>query len=73
MFTWDFWKAVLIRAIRTFAEAALAYIGTGAVVLKDVDWLAAASAGAFGFVCAVLLAVATGIPEAEKRPELPDE
>ena len=73
MFTWDFWKAVLIRAIRTFAEAALAYIGTGAVVLKDVDWLAAASAGAFGFVCAVLLAVATGIPDAEKRPELPDE
>ena len=73
MFTWEFWKAVLIRAIRTFAEAALAYIGTGAVVLKDVDWLAAASAGAFGFVCAVLLAVATGIPEAEKKPELPDE
>lgn len=73
MFTWEFWKAVLVRAIRTFAEAALAYIGTGAVVLKDVDWLAAASAGAFGFVCAVLLAVATGIPEAEKKPELPDE
>ena len=73
MFTWNFWKAVLIRAIRTFAEAALAYIGTGAVVLKDVDWLAAASAGAFGFICAVLLAVATGIPEAEKKPELPDE
>ena len=73
MFTWEFWKAVLIRAIRTFAEAALAYIGTGAVVLKDVDWLAAASAGAFGFVCAVLLAIATGIPEAEKKTELPDE
>ena len=73
MFTWDFWKAVLVRAIRTFAEAALAYIGTGAVVLKDVDWLAAASAGAFGFVYAVLLAVATGIPEAAKKPELPDE
>ena len=73
MFTWEFWKAVLIRAIRTFAEAALAYIGTGAVVLKDVDWLAAASAGAFGFICAVLLAVATGIPEAEKKPEITEE
>ena len=24
----------------TFAEAALAYIGTGAVVLGDVNWLA---------------------------------
>lgn len=75
MFTWEFWKAVLVRAIRTFAEAALAYIGTGAVVLKDVDWLAAASAGAFGFVCAVLLAIAapSGIPEAAKKAELPDE
>ena len=69
MFTWEFWKATLIRAIRTFAEAALAYIGTGAIVLKDVDWLAVLSAGAFGFVCAVLMAVATGIPEAEKKAE----
>ena len=59
----------MIRAIRTFAEAALAYIGTGAIVLKDVDWLAVLSAGAFGFVCAVLMAVATGIPEAEKKAE----
>lgn len=69
MFTWEFWKAVLIRAIRTFAESALAYIGTGAVVLKDVDFLAAASAGALGFILAVLLAVSTGIPEAKKKEE----
>ena len=59
----------MIQTIRTFAEAALAYIGTGAIVLKDVDWLAVLSAGAFGFVCAVLMAVATGIPEAEKKAE----
>ena len=56
----------MIRAIRTFAESMLAFIGTGAIVLKDVDWLAALSAGALGFVLAVLLALATGIPEAEK-------
>ena len=67
MFTWGFWKATLIRAIRTFAEAMLAYIGTGAIVLKDVDWLAALSAGAMGFVIAVLMALATGIPEAPKE------
>lgn len=58
----EFWKAALIRAIRTFAESALAYIGTGAVVLGDVNWLACLSAGAFGAVCAVLLALA-GLPE----------
>lgn len=60
-------KAALIRSIRTFAEAALAYIGTGAVVLGDVNWLACLSAGGFGFVCAFLLALA-GLPEV-KKPE----
>jgi hypothetical protein len=73
---WANWaKAALIRAIRTFAEAMIAYIGTGAVVLGDVNWLAALSAGAFGFVMAVLLAL-TGLPEEEKVPETiqpPDE
>ena len=54
----------MIRAVRTFAEAALAYIGTGAVVLGDVNWLAALSAGGFGFVTAVLLAL-TGLPEVD--------
>ncbi len=61
-------KAALIRAVRTFAEAALAYIGTGAVVLGDVNWIAALSAGGFGFVCAILLAL-TGLPEVEKEEE----
>ena len=66
MIDWKKWaKAAFIRAIRTFAEAALAYIGTGAMVLGDVNWLAALSAGAFGFVTAILLAL-TGLPEVEK-------
>jgi len=72
MENWKKWlKAALIRGIRTFAEAALAYIGTGAVVLGDVNWLGALSAGAFGFVTAMLMALA-GLPEVEKT-EPPDE
>jgi len=63
-------KAALIRAIRTFAEAALAYIGTGAMVLGDVNWIAVLSAGALGFITAWLLAL-TGLPEVKKEP--PDE
>lgn len=63
MVDWKLWlKAALIRAVRTFAEAMLAYIGTGALVLGDVNWLAALSAGGFGFVTAILLAL-TGLPE----------
>ena len=61
-------KAAFIRAIRTFAESALAYIGTGALVLGDVNWLAVLSAGAFGFVTALLIAL-TGLPEVEKAEE----
>ena len=65
---WKEWaKAAIIRAVRTFAEAMLAYIGTGALVLKDVNWLAALSAGAFGFITALLLAL-TGLPEVKQQP-----
>ena len=63
--TWKFWKAALIRAVRTFAESALAYIGTGAMILQDVNWLAVLSAGALGFVIAILLALA-GLPEVDE-------
>ena len=66
------WKAALIRAIRTFAEATLAYIGTGAIGLTDVNWLAALSAGGFGFVTAILLAL-TGLPEVEPDDHLLEE
>ena len=69
MRNWKRWaEAALVRAIRTFAEAALAYIGTGAVVLGDVNWIAALSAGGFGFVCAWLLAL-TGLPEVEEEDQ----
>ena len=63
--SWKFWRAALIRAVRTFAESMIAYIGTGALVLSDVNWLAALSAGAFGFVIAILLALA-GLPEVDE-------
>ena len=72
MINWKEWaKAALIRAIRTFAEAMLAYIGTGAIVLGDVNWIAALSAGGFGFVTAILLAL-TGLPEV-KPVEIPED
>jgi len=67
-YDWKKWaEAALIRAIRTFAESALAFIGTGAIVLGDVKWLAALSAGGLGFIMAWLFALA-GLPEV-KPPE----
>lgn len=71
-YDWKKWAiAALIRGVRTFAEAALAYIGTGKLLLGDVNWLAALSAGGMGFVMAILLALA-GLPEV-KAPELEEE
>lgn len=69
MTDWKAWaKAAGIRAIRTFAEAALAYIGTGAIVLGDVNWMGVLSAGAFGAITALLLALA-GLPELDRKEE----
>ena len=71
-YDWGKWaKAAVIRGIRTFAEAMLAYIGTGKLVLGEVNWLAALSAGAFGFITAILLALA-GLPEVAV-PEIKEE
>lgn len=58
----EFWKAAMIRAVRTMAECALAYIGT-ATMLREVNWLGVLSSAAMGGVISVLMAVSTGLPE----------
>lgn len=68
MLSKEFWQATLVRAVRTFAEAALAYIGTGVVFVHELNFLYVLSAGGMGFFTAVLMALATGIPEAPKDP-----
>ena len=72
-YDWKKWAiAALIRGVRTFGEAALAYIGTGKLVLGDVNWVAALSAGGLGFVMAILLALA-GLPEVQPPTMLEDD
>lgn len=67
MKNWKTWaKAAGIRALRTFGESALAYIGTGALVLGDVNWIGVLSAGAFGAITAILMALA-GLPEVKEE------
>ncbi len=70
MYNWKEWaKAAGIRALRTFGEAALAYIGTGAMVLGDVNWVGVLSAGTLGALTSLLLALA-GLPEVEAESKL---
>ncbi len=73
MINWKEWlKAALIRGVRTFAEAALAYIGTGKLLLNEVNWLCVLSAGGMGFVIAMLMALA-GLPEVKQPPDEEEE
>jgi hypothetical protein len=65
MKTKEFWRAAAIRALRTFAQTAIATIGTTAV-LEEVNWLAVASASVLAGILSVLNSIATGLPEAKQ-------
>ena len=58
-----FWKAALIRAVRTICQTAAATIGTAAVI-EAVNWLTVISASALAGVLSLLTSIATGLPEA---------
>lgn len=60
----NFWKAAGIRAVRTIAQAAIATIGSAAI-LSDVDWKIVISASALAGILSLLTSIATGLPEAE--------
>ena len=58
----DWIKAALVRAIKTAAQTAVALIGTNAIGITGVDWVAVASAAALAAVESLLTSIA-GIPE----------
>ena len=60
----EFWKAALIRAVRTIAQAAIASIGAYALI-TEVNWLQVLSASALAGVLSILNSIATGLPEVE--------
>ncbi len=55
-------KAAGIRAIKTVSQTAVALIGTNAVGITEVDWLAVLSASALAGVVSLLTSIA-GLPE----------
>ena len=60
-----FWKAALIRALRTLCQCAIATIGTAAL-LSEVNWVEVVSASALAALLSILNSIATGLPEAEE-------
>jgi hypothetical protein len=61
----EWWKAAGIRAIRTCAQAALATIGTAAM-LSEVNWIIVASTAALSGILSLLMSLA-GLPEVKEE------
>jgi len=64
--TKEFAKAVAIRAVRTFAQAAVASIGS-AVAMGDVNWAMVGSTAVLASVVSVLMSIGAGLPEVEPK------
>lgn len=64
VFTKNWWRASLIRCIKTISQTAIATIGTAAA-LGNVDWIMVASASALAGILSILTSVA-GLPEVKE-------
>lgn len=62
---WKKWiKAAAIRCVKTMAQAAIAIIGTSAV-MADIDWKIVVSASIVAGILSLLTSLA-GLPEVEE-------
>lgn len=65
MKNWKSWcKCAGVRAVKTFAQSAVATIGTSAII-GEVDWLMVGSAALLAAVLSLLTSVA-GLPEVDE-------
>lgn len=63
VFSKNWIRCALVRAIKTVAQCAVATIGT-AVLISEVNWVAVASASALAGILSLLTSVA-GLPEVD--------
>lgn len=59
MFSLEFWQYAGERAIKTFAQAAIAFLGTGAVGLFSIDWASLISVSGGAAFLSILTSVVT--------------
>lgn len=67
MFTVDFWRYAGERSIKTVAQAALAFLGTGTVGLFTIDWYSLASVSLGAGLLSILTSIVT--LRVDKKPE----
>lgn len=63
----NWWKAAGVRAVKTVAQAAVAAIGTTAMV-SEMDWLVVGSTALMAGVLSLLTSVA-GLPEVDHEQQ----
>lgn len=68
----SFWKAAIVRAIKTIAQTALSFLTVGQAVL-DVNWLNVLSVSAVAGLISLLTSIATGLPEVENDAPTSEE
>lgn len=59
MFTTEFWSYSGERAIKTVAQAALAFLGTGSIGLFTIDWYSLASVSLGAGLLSILTSIIT--------------
>lgn len=68
----NFWKAAIVRAIKTIAQTAVSMLTVGQAVL-DVDWLNVVSVSAVAGLISLLTSIATGLPEVDADASTSEE
>ena len=62
----NFWKAAIIRAVKTICQTAIATIGTS-MVIEEVQWLQVLSASLLAGLLSLLTSISTGLPEVKDK------
>lgn len=65
----EWFKAALIRALRTMAQTALSMLTVG-MAISDVDWVKLISISIVAGIISMLTSFATGLPEATTEGEI---
>lgn len=65
----DWAEAALVRGVKTAAQTALALIGTNAIGITEVDWLAVGSASLLALVVSLLTSTG-GLPEVDNGTDV---
>ena len=68
----EFWKALLIRTVKTWCQAFVGAIGGTATVLSDVNWSVALSGATLAAIICFVWNLGTGLPEVKLQQTLYD-